>query len=375
MIAKLDQKHAQQRLPTRASLNESPMLVFYELTQACDLVCQHCRACAQRRSHPFELTTKESKRLIQQLTRFPRPPMLILTGGDPLKRPDVYELIEYATDQGLSVSITPSATPLVTRSAIRRLRDAGVSRMAISIDGSDASTHDSNRGVAGSFARSLEILRDAQDLFLETQVNTTLTPANAHQIDSMADLFDEFDIALWSVFFLVPVGRADALARLNSDDCERAFDQLWHQSQRRSFLIKTTEAPHFRRFAIQHQIAERGASGDRNDHGPKLRPFVPAGINDGKGVMFVGHTGTIHPSGFLPIVCGMFPQQDVVDVYQRSPIFCRLRDANQLRGKCGECEFRQICGGSRARAYAVTGDLMAAEPDCSYIPGQSKGGG
>lgn len=352
----------QSRIRSRRSFRHSPMLVFYELTQACDLACQHCRACAQSQSDPAELDHERSKRLIEQLTEFPVSPMLILTGGDPLKRPDVYDLIAHAVEMGIDVSITPSATPLVTHNAIRRMRDAGISRMAISIDGADAATHDANRGVAGSFQRSLEILLDAQRLGVETQINTTLTPANFDQIDVMADRFAKLDIALWSVFFLVPVGRAGQMLRLNAKQCEHAFERLWKQSQRQPYMIKTTEAPHFRRYAIGHQVSKS----IRGDSRP--RAFVPAGVNDGKGVMFVSHAGLIHPSGFLPVVCGAFPMQSLVDVYQDSPIFRSLRDADRLEGKCGRCEFHNVCGGSRARAYAVTGNMFAEEPDCSYLP-------
>lgn len=348
---------------SRKSFDHSPMLLFYELTQACDLVCQHCRACAQSRSDPAELKTADSKRLIEQLTEFPEPPMLILTGGDPLKRQDIFELIEHAVACGLEVSITPSATPLVTYEAIRRLRDAGISRLAISIDGADAATHDANRGVIGSYQRSLDILRDARELGVETQINTTLTPANFDQIEAMADCFADFDIALWSVFFLIPVGRAGQMPRLSAEECEQAFERLWQQSNQQPYMIKTTEAPHYRRYVIQHQIPKSG-------HGDaRPRAFIPGGVNDGKGVMFVSHTGTIHPTGFLPVVCGVFPMQSVVQVYQESPIFKSLRDSECLEGKCGECEFRNVCGGSRARAYAVTGNMFAEEPDCSYQPG------
>ena len=349
---------------SRKSFDHSPMLVFYELTQACDLVCQHCRACAQRRSDPAELSTEDSKRLIDQLTQFPQPPMLILTGGDPLKRSDIFELIEYAVDSGLEVSITPSTTPLVTREAIERLRDAGISRMAISIDGADAAAHDAVRGVDGSYQRSLEILSDARELGLETQINTVLTPANVDHIEAMADRFAQLDIVLWSVFFLIPVGRAGQLARLDADGCEQAFERLWVQSQRQPYLIKTTEAPHYRRFVVQHRTPKARVDQPAGSR----QAFIPAGVNDGKGVMFVSHTGVIHPSGFLPIVCGIFPGSNLVRVYQASLLFRGLRDSDRLEGKCGQCEFRNICGGSRARAFAATGNLFAEEPDCSYQP-------
>lgn len=344
---------------SRKSFVHSPMLVFYELTRACDLVCLHCRACAQKRRDPNELDTTQSKRLIDQLVEFPDPPMLILTGGDPLKRHDIYELIEYAVDSGIDVSITPSATPLVNRDSIRRLRDAGISRMATSVDGADAATHDANRGVAGSFDHSMNVLRIARELGVQTQINTTLTPANVDQIETMGERFGELDIALWSVFFLIPVGRATEMERLNGDECEDAFARLHAQAQLQPFMVKTTEAPHYRRYVIQNTTKQTNAA---------PRGFIPAGVNDGKGVMFVSHTGVIFPTGFLPIHCGDFPSQSIVDVYQNSPTFRMLRDSDQLEGKCGVCEFRNVCGGSRARAFGVTGNPMAEEPDCNYIP-------
>lgn len=347
----------------RLDFERSPLLVFYEVTRACDLVCQHCRACAQTCPHPAELRPAQSLELVDQLTEFPQPPMLILTGGDPLKRPDIFSLTEYATRSGLHVSITPSATPLVTRDAIRRLRDAGLSRMAISIDGSDATTHDAIRGVSGSFQRSLEILSDARSAGLSLQINTTLSPINVAQLEDMAELFANFGIDMWSVFFLVPVGRGETMARLSAVECEAAFERLWRLSQEHPFAIKTTEAPHYRRYELQ----QRKRFTEDTTNGPPR--FVTSGVNDGRGVMFVSHTGTIHPSGFVPVVCGVFPLQHVVRVYQTSPIFRALRDSNRLEGKCGRCEFRKVCGGSRARALAVTGNLLASEPDCIYEPG------
>lgn len=363
MIAML--RTQETREPKRAlpDFSSSPLLVFYEVTQACDLICQHCRACAQTRPHPAELTTDESLRLIDQIVEFPTPPMLVLTGGDPFKRADIFELVEHAAGSGLDVSVTPSATPLVTQGAIRRLRDAGISRMAVSIDGADAPTHDATRGVAGSFDRSLEILADARDAGIPVQVNTTLTPTILNQIDRMAEMLARQEIVMWSVFFLVPVGRADQMLRLSADQCEVAFARLWRQSQRQPYAIKTTEAPHYRRFVIQHQLPKA-----RRDPSATPPGFISAGVNDGKGVMFVSHAGLVHPSGFLPIVCGMFPLEHVVQIYQDSPVFCALRDADRLEGKCRNCEFRNICGGSRARAYSVTGNLFAQEPDCAYIP-------
>jgi radical SAM protein len=341
--------------------SRSPLLVFYEVTQACDLVCQHCRACAQSAPDPTELTPEESLRLIDQLAEFPHPPLLVLTGGDPLKRADIYDMISHGVEAGLDVSITPSATPLVTPEAIGRLKEAGILRLAVSIDGADAASHDAVRGVPGSFERSLQILADAQALGIPTQVNTTLTPANLGQIEQMATLLASQGISLWSVFFLVPVGRAMQQRRLNAVECESAFARLWKQAKIQSYSIKTTEAPHYRRFVLQQR--ERQHAGE-----PRSTRSMPLGINDGRGVMFVSHRGAICPSGFLPIVCGHFPLHHPVDVYQRAPVMLALRDRSRMEGKCRDCEFRRVCGGSRARAYAVTGNLFAPDPDCSYIP-------
>jgi AdoMet-dependent heme synthase len=347
----------------RGDYSQSPLLVFYETTLACDLVCQHCRACAHKLADPAELSTPLALSLIDQLAEFPAPPSLVLTGGDPFKRADLFELIEHAVSRALEVSITPSATPLVTSQAIGQLRDLGISRMAISVDGATAQSHDGVRGVAGSFARSLEILADARRVGIATQVNTTLAPHNLGQIEAMAELFAPLDIAMWSVFFLVPVGRAQHLPRLSATECEAAFERLWREAQRQPYAIKTTEAPHYRRFAIQHQLARSRASGEAAPVS-----YVSRGINDGKGVMFVNHAGLVQPSGFLPLVAGIFPQEHLVRIYQDSPIFRALRDAGRLEGKCRVCEFRHLCGGSRARALAVTGNVFAEEPDCAYVP-------
>jgi radical SAM protein len=346
--------------------DRGPMIVFYEVTRACDLVCLHCRACAQRIADPNELTTGQARRLIDALTRFPEPPMLVLTGGDPLKRRDIFELIEYAVASGLETAITPSATPLVTADAVRRLKGAGIARMAVSLDGADATTHDRMRGVPGSFDHTRRIMAAARSCGLPLQVNTTLTVENLGQIEAMAALLEGERIVLWSVFYLVPVGRATTDLRLSAEQCEGAFERLWEQATRSPFPIKTTEAPHYRRFVLQRRKADPGAPAVRLGTGGTGRR--PLGINDGKGIMFISHAGLIHPSGFMPMVCGMFPFNDPVDVYERSPVFRRLRDADQLGGKCGVCEFRHVCGGSRARAMAVSGDPYAAEPDCAYRP-------
>lgn len=356
---------------TSADFDSGPFVVFYEVTQACDLACRHCRACAQPSRHASELDTPTAKRLVRQLAEFPKPPLLILTGGDPLKRPDLRQLVRLATLRGLEVALTPSATPLVTRQALNSLREAGLKRLAISLDGADAATHDALRGVDGSFDRSLDILADARACGLPLQINTTITPHNLDQIDHMADLAASLHVVLWSVFFLVPVGRGARVSRITPEQYEQVFARLWRQAQKQPFGIKTTEAPHYRRYLAQksqdHQSREpRRAADAKPPRAAGTRG--PLGINDGKGTLFIGHTGLIYPSGFLPLACGTFPDDSVVEVYRQAPLFRALRQPDRLEGKCGGCSFRHICGGSRARSFALSGNPLAAEPDCAYVP-------
>jgi radical SAM protein len=371
----------------------SPMLFYYEVTQACDLVCKHCRASAQPNPHPEELSPELARALLVQVATFPRPPSVVLTGGDPLKRPDIYSLIEYGTSLGLEVALTPSATPLATREALARAQEAGIRALGISLDGADAATHDAFRGWEGSFARTMEMLRTARELGIPVQVNTTITRRNIHQIDAIAELLADFGIAMWSVFFLVPVGRGVQEVRISPAEYEQVFARLWYHAQRQPYGIKTTEAPHYRRYVLQHgghplQPAAVQATAGNASPADGTRPGIggipeearisgrihraPLGVTDGKGVMFVSHIGEIYPAGFLPIPCGRFPQDSVVEVYQRHPLFLALRNPDGFKGKCGVCEYRYLCGGSRARAYAVTGDPLESEPDCLFRPAPNR---
>jgi radical SAM protein with 4Fe4S-binding SPASM domain len=348
---------AQPSAPYSSSdFSHSPLVVFYEMTRACNLKCVHCRADAQRRRHPDELSTNLARQLIQQLTDFPLPPLLVLTGGDPFKRPDLFELIQWARSLGLTTALSPSATPLVTDAAIQSLTQAGLHRLAMSLDGVDPATHDGFRRVPGSFDRTLRIIKKARSENLPVQVNTTVSIHNVEQIDAIGDLLETLDIELWSIFFLIPTGRGLAQQRISPPQYETVFEKIWKHSRSRSFAIKTTEAPHYRRYVSM------------KSDGLPMQAGRFVGTNDGKGVMFFSHVGEIFPSGFLPSHCGTFPHDSVVDAYQNHPTFKALRNPDRLGGKCGRCEFREICGGSRARAFALTGDLMAAEPDCVYLP-------
>jgi AdoMet-dependent heme synthase len=347
----------------------SPLMFYYEVTLACDLVCKHCRASAQEKPSVEELSTSQAMALLDQAATFPRKPHLVMTGGDPLKRPDLLTLIRHAVAAGLQVALTPSATPLATLEAFERVQKAGVQGLGISLDGADAATHDAFRGWEGSFARTLEMLENARKLRLGVQVNTTITRRNVHQVDAIAELLAKQGIAMWSVFFLVPVGRGVEEERIAPEEYETVFEQLWRHAQRQPYAVKTTEAPHYRRFVLQHGGDPLAGPAGRGESGGRPTHRAPLGVGDGKGIMFVSHTGDIYPAGFLPLCCGRFPQDSVVDAYQRHPTFLALRDPDRFKGRCGICEYRQVCGGSRARAYAVTGDPLEAEPDCVYVPG------
>lgn len=350
--------------------NEQPFLAIWEVTQACDLACVHCRAAAQPLRHPMELTTDEGKDLIDQIAAM-NVPVFVLTGGDPIKRPDLFELIAHARTVGVRVSLTPSATPLLTREIVVRLKNAGLARLAVSLDGASAATHDAFRGLAGSFARTLNAIHWANEAGLPVQINTTFSRRNIAEMDDIAELVENLRITLWSVFFLVPTGRGKLDDLLSADEFEQVFARIYRLSKTASFDIKTTEAQHYRRYMLQQRVAERKAGVLAGPAPEKMADSIgraPRGLNDGKGFVFISHTGEVFPSGFMPLTAGNIRRQPLASIYRDSPLFRSLRDSAQLQGKCGACEFKEICGGSRARAYALTGDPTAEETCCSYVP-------
>ena len=347
----------------RGAFDDAPFMVFWETTQACDLVCKHCRADARPARDPDELTFQEGVRLLDDV-RAMGCPLVVLTGGDPAKRPDLVPLVRHGTAIGLRVALTPSATPLVTPALLRRLADAGLARLAVSLDGATAAAHDGFRGVPGSFARTFEILDDARAAGLTTQVNTTVTDWNVGELEQIADRLDALGITLWGVFFLVPTGRGEALRVLDPDVAEGVLERLATIAARAGFDVKTTAAPHFRRVLLQRKTPRHDVVGVQDGIGR-----APRGVNDGQGIVFVSHRGEIFPSGFLPVSCGSVRDGGLAAVYRRHPVFTALRDPDALGGKCGVCEFRRVCGGSRARAYAMTGDMLGEEPACAYKPG------
>jgi radical SAM protein len=346
------------------NFDQSPLLVIWEATQACDLACVHCRASAQADRHPQELTTEQGFKLLDDIRSF-GDPLMVFTGGDPLKRPDLFDLIRYSVKLGLRTNVTPSATPLLTESAIEHFKAAGVARMAISLDGPDAAVHDDFRGVPGTFDRAMAALRHAQKIGLETQLQTTVTRRNMDTLPRIAELAAEVGTKMWSLFFLVVTGRALENDDLTAEEYEQVFDFMYRTSKTAPYDIKTTEAMHYRRFVAQRRKLEH-----QDDASPGASKLVwrTAGVSDGKGFVFVSHTGEIFPSGFLPVSAGNATAVPLPVVYRESELFRDLRDVGKRGGKCGICEYVKICGGSRARAYASTGDYLAADPRCVYQP-------
>jgi radical SAM protein len=357
--------------PTAVPFDQAPFILFWETTRACDLACLHCRACAVPKRDARELSTREGKRLLDEAAAMGTK-LVVLTGGDPAKRPDIVELVRHGTYRGLRMALTPSATPLVTREWLERLRDAGVARVAISIDGASAATHDRFRGVVGSWARSHQILDHARSLGLSTQANTSVSARNVSELPLLATQLAERRIDLWGVFFVVPMGRAAGSETLPADEVERQLEWLALVAGRVPYDIKTTAAPQFRRVLLQRKTSRNDVVGLRDVGGDDAIGRVRRGINDGQGVAFVSHIGDIQPSGFLPMVAGNVRVEGLTATYQDSPVFRTLRDPDQLEGSCGRCEFRKVCGGSRARAYATGGNFMAEDPACPYEPATAR---
>lgn len=354
-----------------ASAGDRPFIAIWEVTRACDLACVHCRASAQALRSPLELDTAAGEKLIDEI-RALQVPVFVLTGGDPLKRPDIFHLIEYCVAGGVRVSLSPSATPLLTRDVVARLAASGLARIALSIDGASAGIHDQFRGVSGSYARTLAAVRWIHEAGLPLQINSTMSRWNYDDWDALTALVEALDPVLWSVFFLVPTGRARRRDLLSPEEIETVFGRLYDFSRRVAFDVKTTEGMHYRRYVVQRRLRDRQAGLPVPATPPWLgagaRERAPRAINDGKGFVFISHTGEVFPSGFLPVPAGNIRQRPLGEIYRDSPVFRALRDAANLKGKCGDCEFRQICGGSRARAFALEGDMFAADPSCAYIP-------
>lgn len=350
--------------------DRSPFVIAWELTRACAYSCAHCRADAQPRRDPDELDTAEALALVDDLAGFGTRPILVLTGGDPLMRRDVFEIAAHAGRRGLRVALTPTATALTTRARMVEAHTAGVRRVAFSLDAPEDALHDRFRGFRGSFERTLAGIEAATDAGLSLQVNTTVCLLNAHVLERMVPLIAGLGAVQWSVFFLVPTGRGRRLAMLSAEGHERVIRWLDRSAADLPFDLKITAAPQHRRIAL-----ERSGDGELAGAGYRFADGLrrPAkGVNDGRGFMFVSHRGEVMPSGFLPLSAGSVRSESAVSLYRESSLFRDLRDPFALKGKCGRCEFREICGGSRARAHAVSGDHLESDPSCPYEPAPAR---
>jgi radical SAM protein len=354
-----------------ADFDQAPFTIAWEVTRACAYACVHCRADALHQRDPSELSTDEAYALIDRLADFGNTPILIFTGGDPMMRRDLKELIAYATRKGLRCSLTPTATALATRERLEQVKEAGIRRIALSLDAPSPEVHDNFRQVPGSWQRTMEILHRAQDVGLSVQVNTTVSKHNVDILADMVPFIQEVNAVQWSFFFLVPTGRAMLEQMISAEQHEQTFNWLYDLSQKAPFDIKGTAAPMYRRVAIERKKAEAGdqpitfqGAGFQYADGLN-RPT--RGVNDGNGFLFISHIGEIQPSGFLPITAGLVRENDIVDVYRNHPMFKELRDYSKLKGVCCTCQYVDVCGGQRGRAYGITGDYMQSDPACVLV--------
>lgn len=370
----------------RIDYDRTPFVLIWETTQACDLTCRHCRAAAQPDHHPGELSTAQGEDLLRQAADLGTP-IFVLSGGDPLKRSDLFHLIRYGADLKMRMATIPAATPLLTEDVVRRLKDSGLDQMAQSVDFPSAELHDSFRGVPGAFAKSMQAIEWAHKHHIPMQINTTLCGRSAPYLEEMIELVQRLGIVFWEVFFLVPMGRGVDLGGLTAAQCEEIFAVLYRVQKTSRFLVKVTEAPHYRRYVAQCEMAEKQES--RRPQGPVqdlpdqlMRTEGPGhsiglaarGVNSGNGFAFISHTGDVYPSGFLPVNAGNLRERSLASMYRDTELFHQLRRPWEFKGVCGICEFNTICGGSRSRAYALTGDYLASDPWCAYQPSAKQAG-
>jgi radical SAM protein len=364
---------------------ERPFIVIWEVTRACALACAHCRADAMPRRDPRELSTEEGFALLDDLAAYGPPrPMVVLTGGDPFERDDLVDLVAHGTAAGLHLSLSPSVTPRLTHESLVALRAAGAHVVSLSLDGASPHTHDAFRGIDGTFDATIAASATVREAGLRLQINTTVTADNVAELPELLDLIADLEPTLWSVFFLVPTGMGQQLRALPADEVEQV---MWWLHEISSVVpVKTTEAPHFRRIALQRaadpvsteptgallqdlrrRTVTRPAPAS-SSAGPPGRTRPPLDVNAGRGFAFVDHVGTVQPSGFLPLPVGSVTERPFSTIYREAPLLRALRDPDALGGRCGRCEYRTVCGGSRSHAFAVSGDPLAEDPGCSYEP-------
>jgi radical SAM protein with 4Fe4S-binding SPASM domain len=382
--------------------NYKPRLIFWEVTKGCNLRCIHCRATASELSSTLDLPTNKALNIIKQVSQLSLP-ILVLSGGEPLFRDDIFALARYARECGLRVALATNGT-LVNQEVARRIVEAGVRRVAISLDGADAATHDAFRGIRGAFDGALEGLRNLKELGMSVQINMTIARHNAHQLPAVLEMARRLGADALHTFLLVPVGCGVNIAdeqMVPADEYERILNWFYDRAKEGGIELKATCAPHYFRVVRQRRAAERRAAsrrepalgGNRHDIGPiemtmpgstgiALHPpaghpsaghpdsmqAMTKGCLAGTGVCFISYQGEVYPCGYLPVLAGNLHRQTFDEIWESAPVFHELRDTDNLKGKCGYCEFRNICMGCRARAFAATGDYLDEEPFCVYQP-------
>ncbi len=351
----------------------APRLVAWETTRACDLACVHCRAVAQPVPDPRQLSSEEAFRLVNDVAAFQEPVILILTGGDPMKRGDIFDVAARASRAGLRVVMSPSGTQVTPRS-VAQLKQAGVQRISISLDGSTPELHDRFRQVPGAFAEARQSLAYAREGGLPFQINTTVTQHNRHDLQAMLRLAIELGAVTWDVFMLVPTGRGKIQMEITPEDYEETLHFVYGASQTAPIQVKMTCAPHYKRVQVQERRRQARESAAGPGAGGAQRPHPAHGFSRGCmagfGFCFVSHIGEVGGCGYLPLLAGNVRQSSLVEVYRDSPLFKSIRDPNLLQGRCGICEYRVLCGGCRARALGSTGNYLEEEPFCTYQPAQ-----
>jgi heme b synthase len=356
--------------PHAANGKNRPRLVFWELTTGCNLRCVHCRASATELMSPNDLSYAESCRVVDQIAEY-APLILVLSGGEPLWRRDVFDLAQRARSRGLRVALATNGT-LVDEAMAERIRDAGIERVAVSLDGAGAATHDNVRGMPGAFDAALRGLTLLKGLGVPTQINTTVTRHNAHQLGAMIDLAESLGVVAFHLFLLVPVGCGLEIAEeqaIRGEEAEEILTWFYQRSTVTSMELKATCAPHYYRIMRQQRAEARR-------EGIPLAPLATHGMHAitkgclaGTGVCFVSHQGEVYPCGYLPVSAGNLREEPFREIWEHAEIFESLRHDDNLEGKCGCCEFRNVCSGCRARAFGVTGNYLGEEPSCVYVPG------
>ena len=371
--------------PVARTWDERPLLLFWEMTRACPLACAHCRASALHTGLPGELTTEEGKRFLDDAAQFGSPsPILVMTGGDPLARPDFYELLAHARSRKIRVALAPAVSPALSPEAMVRLREGGVNAVSISLDGARAATHEGIRNVPGHWEETQRTLAQLVEHGFMVQVNTTVMQENVEELAELAALLKDLGVHVWEVFFLVQVGRGTAVAEVSPQECEDV-SQFLVDAACYGFIVRTVEGPFFRRVVTwRADIADGKLPAGEVPTGPlyarlsaELKSLLgppserpkatSAGTRDGNGILFVGHDGEVSPAGFLPFPLGNVKERSVVDIYKTHPLLQDIRAA-RYHGRCGACEYRELCGGSRSRAFAHHGDALGDDPACAYTP-------